>query len=260
MKRALQGVVVVVVVAVALFFFWPRNTARAIIEQAIEAHGGEANITRCNVGYLAAQSSIHELAYGELTARVEEFFQVPGRYKRVIRQQSPGGEFVRMFMVKDGRYYVRENGGDVWETTADDQLDHFAGILTMLVRLKNENANLVPLAEKKVNGRPVVGVRLQAGDRSFGELLFDAETRLLAVYRREGPDPLRLIKDSPVDLETTYEAYRDFSGVQFPTRVITYRKGKKCIDMRITNVTFVDRLDDQVFSLDVPAKGGQKSD
>jgi hypothetical protein len=77
-------------------------------------------------------------------------------------------------------------------------------------------------------------------------MYFDRESGLIVKTRRMGPHVETL---EPVPIETFVSDYKTVSGVQFPCRFATYLEGRKIIDVEITSIQFLEKLDDRLFEM-----------
>jgi hypothetical protein len=222
-----------------------RADALAVIDKAVEAHGGEKALTKAQAvvrratGLMAILDKDVPFA-DELTA------QLPDRF-RLDLEAGQGGQKVRVLLVFNGAKGWQSTGGAVSEL-APERLkelreDGYARWLTTLVPLKQEGIVLAPLPEVKVNDRPAVGVKASRKGFNDVKLYFDRETHLLVrTERRVGEGGVPLVR------EEIYGGHRAFDGVKMPTSVVQYDVGKKVLEITTASYRFPERIDESRFN------------
>ena len=137
------------------------------------------------------------------------------------------------------------------ETMTDEQLAReknnlHGGYVATLIPLKEKGYTLTTLAEAKVDGKEVVGVKVVFKDRPDVSLWFDKGTGLLTRSEQmvQPEDP----KAKPVKQETTFDEYKEFSGYKIPTKVVAKREGKLFVEATVSDVKPVEKLDDKLFT------------
>lgn len=243
MHRLLRVLLALGVIGVTAYYLSSRAPGRSLVEQAIAAHGGRAGVERCKIGQVAGTGTGSFHHADEFALTWEETFHLPDKLKRVVKARRLGVPMTMIYLMKDGKVRMRQNDGPIEEHAADDGVvEHWSGILAMLVQLKSEGFELTPLGEVTVLGRPALGVRVVSGEEWKGDLAFDRDSHLLVQSKRQFE-----MEGQKVSVVTEYRDYRDFDGVQLPRNVVTYRNGLKHFDMMVTDVQFLAQLDEGVF-------------
>jgi hypothetical protein len=221
------------------------DNPRSILKAAIEAHGGEENLARTLTGVLLAKASLTLPPDVESTISFEETLELPRRYKRVIRGELNGKDFTMEYAVTDGSGWTRQNGGKVREFHGQPSplSSRWEAMLALLPSLLKDDFKLASGGEEKVGGRELVGVKASGEDIDY-TLFFDRQSGLLvkSKWRMEHP-----LSGEEVDAEGAFGDYKNVSGIQYPMRVATYSDGKKIIELRITRIEFLKKIDDRVF-------------
>src|SRR5438874_1306534 len=83
------------------------DEARAILDRAIEAHGGEDRIARTTVGHVVARGKFALPDFPECDVTWEETFDLPGRYRRVIQGKGAGRAFRMEYALTDRSGWLR---------------------------------------------------------------------------------------------------------------------------------------------------------
>jgi hypothetical protein len=121
---------------------------------------------------------------------------------------------------------------------------HEAYVLTLTPLLKDQRFALSALGETKLNDRPALGVKVSAKERRDVDLYFDKETGLLV--KSVAKVVLRM---QETDQEIRYSGYKDVEGLKWPMKAVQYRNGNKYAETEITELKFLEKGDDSVFSV-----------
>jgi hypothetical protein len=223
------------------------EAARATVQAAIKAHGGAANIAKTLTGTLRAKAKLNLAPGDETSIAWEETFELPRRYHRLIKGQLMGKGFSMEYAITDGTGWIRQNGGEAKDFKGDKLPLHrsWNAVLALLPVCLSEGVKLGAGGKEQVEGREAVGVSV-SGEAFGGEavLFFDSRSGLLVKSKRRMQHPLsREIVDGDVVLGD----YREVSGVQYPHRIATFVAGKKIIEMQITRIEFLGKVEDRVF-------------
>lgn len=118
-------------------------------------------------------------------------------------------------------------------------------ILAILPSCLGDEVKLGPGGKEKVKERELVGVSV-SGEGIGGEviLFFDSKSGLLAKSRKRMHHPL---SGQEGDGEVVSSDYKEVSGIQYPHRITTYFDGKKVIEMEITRIELLKKVDDRLF-------------
>ena len=212
---------------------------QAVLEKAIAAHGGEANLTKRRKGR----------AWGVDTGpgtrlTWEEVFDAPGRWVKRTKGKLNGQEVRNSRLFNDGVLMMSVDGGDAKEipaANADPQAGMF-GLVAMLLRMRQPAVKLSPLAEVNIEGKAAVGFKFQ-GERT-GEYFFDKETGLL---RKLVGDMTGRAGKAVVTL--LYGDYREVDGVKLPHRLALSIDGEAMAETVVSGVELLGKIEPEVFNL-----------
>jgi hypothetical protein len=111
--------------------------------------------------------------------------------------------------------------------------------------LKDKKFKLSTLGESKVNGKPAVGVKVSCKGHKDVDLYFDKKTGLLAKMEYRTVD---FMTEKERTEERIIQEYQDLDGRKTAKKVLLNRDGKKYIEVEITEITQVEKLDDSEFA------------
>ncbi len=222
------------------------DDSRAIIEKAIKAHGGEEKLAKLHAVRIKSKGTV------EINARVAKFtreasIQLPVQSKRSIQVDLDGKKNALVYVHNGDKDWKTFNGQ--MEEFTDSQLAneragmHEVNVRSLLPLVKNKAYSFFRLEEIKVNDRPAGGVRVTAKGQKDINLYFDKGNGLLVKIERRLLDH----RDKEMTLETTYSEYKEIDGLKQPMKSLTLWNGKKYIEEEVTEMKFVDRIDDKEF-------------
>jgi hypothetical protein len=224
-----------------------QETPRGTLEAAIKAHGGKQNLAKTLTGTLHAKAKMALSPDVDAAISWEETFELPRRYRRTIKGQFMGKDFSMEYAITDGSGWIRQNGGKAKDYKGDKQplSRSWNAILAILPSCLAEGANLKAAGKAKVEGREAVGVRVSDEKNGIEAVLFfDSKSGLLLKSKRRMQHP---VTGREADAEVILGNYKEVSGVKYPRRITTYIDGKKAVEMDITRIELLKKLDDRLF-------------
>jgi hypothetical protein len=237
--------------------------ARAIIARAIEAQGGETNLAkqrsvRMKGTYRRFDDNTQETAL----VSWEQITQLPDRLKSIQRVEMDGQKVSMTVVFKGDQGWSIMNGQiqDIdKQMIASTKEDLYADEVSTLLPLKRKEYHLSVLAEAMVNGRPAVGVKVSAKGHQDVRLFFDKESGLLVKRVRRVADGT----GGRGTQEEFFSEYKETDRVKLPRKLVTFWKGKKVAEGNITEVQFLQKIEDTEFDkpgipVDKPQKQGQE--
>src|SRR5262249_24189574 len=155
-----------------------KAAVRALVSQAIKAHGGEAVLAKFAAATMKMKGTVHVQGMaieftGELSA------QGMDQQKAVIDFEIGGQKFTIKNGLNRDKGWVKLNDTVVEmdkEELANTREEAYAGWLQSLLPLKDEAFALAPLGEVMVDERPAVGIRVSHKDHKDVNLYFDKKT------------------------------------------------------------------------------------
>ena len=221
---------------------------RAVIDKAIQAHGGAEKIDKHKAGQVKSKGTVDvngmTIGYTE-----EATYHLPNRFKS-LQQLDINGMAVKVLIGYNGtKAWINVNGMDV-----DMMLDKIADLMkeqaylsevTRLTVLKNKDYELSSLGESKVQDKPTVGVRVSRKGHKDINLFFEKDSGLLLKFEHRTTDFNTM---QEVNEERIITEYQDKDGLKEPKKAVVNRDGKKYIDVEVLEVKYLDDIDDTQFS------------
>lgn len=222
-----------------------RDKALAVINDAIQAHGGEDRLTKAKVMMRSSKGVMH-LFGKESQFTADTAFQLPDRYRDVITIDAGGQKSLLTIVV---------NGEEGWNATGGMVIAHtkarlaevreeilYVLLLTTLVPLKDKAYDLTLIADAKVFGLPALAVKVTSKGHGDATLYFDKESRLLVKLERKAQEG-----GLSYNKEYFFREHKDFEGLKMPTKYVEVMNGNKSIEMTINAYKFPGKIEESVF-------------
>jgi hypothetical protein len=217
-----------------------------VVRRAIKAHEGGGKIAESLTGRLVANATFTLSPEVEGKITWEESFELPRRYKRVIKGKIQGQPFGMEYAVTKGSGWIRRGNGPAedFKGTELPLNRSWNAMLALLPPLLGDGVKLSAAGTEKVGREEAVGVRVSSPDEGEATLYFSRKTGLLVKSKRAIVHPLT---GKEIDGEVVFGEYKDVGGVQYPHRVTSHGGQKKLIELEITKIEFLKSLDDRLF-------------
>jgi hypothetical protein len=221
--------------------------AKAIIDKAIKATGGEAKLLKYKAAIWKGKGKIN-LMGNDIDFTIETAVQPPKQTRQRSEADFNGMKFERTSIINGDKGWLILMG-NTDEMPADQvaaaKEELYAGwVSSTLVPLKEAGFKLAPLPEIKVGDRPAVGVKVSHKDHKDLNLYFDKEKGLLLKLQRRAKD----MTGQDVDQETLFTDYKEDNGVQRARKQKTKRDGTDFLEIQITEFKAVEKLDESTFA------------
>jgi hypothetical protein len=251
MRFALRGVLLVAV----LPFVGPSparaddaKDPEAVVAKAIKAKGGEANLKK----YTATISEFKgKISSGgmELMMSGTTKEQLPDKFRLDATVSMGDMSFKVLQLVNGNKGWRGFNGQNAMlskEELDEAREESHAGQLADLRGVTGKDVKLIALGDSKIDGKNVVGVRVVTRGHRDVELYFDKDGWILVKSVATGSDP----QSTPAVFksESYYSDYKMVKGLSVPHKVKVLRDGKPYLEMTLTSVDMLEKLDDKDFS------------
>jgi outer membrane lipoprotein-sorting protein len=219
--------------------------AKALIEKAIKAKGGEAKLAKFHAETFKGKGKFYGMGDG-----VDYTGEWSVQYPDKMRVEIKSGDFTFVRAINGDKVWVKlgDNAQDVddKEQVKEAKENMYAeGVASLLPLVKEKGFELAPLGEVKVDGKPAAGVRVTHKGHRDVNLFFDKDSGLLVKSETVVKDEMTGGKEETQ--ETLYSDYKEIGGVKHPTKVVINRDGKKYVDAEMSDFEAKDKIDDKVF-------------
>jgi hypothetical protein len=216
-----------------------QESARAVIERAIAAHGGREKLSRARADRARMRGVVH-IGKDSVLFTSEVTVHLPRRYRSVV-QMRDGDQ---------NRTIVNEIDGDKVVISIDGKPQQVEGLHLNQLRqmLALESAlRLVPLLDRwmvklthlgefEMNKQTVIGIGVKGREQQRElKLYFDKQSGLL-VKAEQLIDGV----DKDICQEAYYRDHREVAGYLRPGRAAVYRDGKKVMEAELIDVVRLD--------------------
>jgi hypothetical protein len=224
-----------------------QDSARAIIEKAIEAQGGEKQVAKLRIMGIKVEGRAHDQVRGQTPIVTEDTWQLPEQYKSVRRFQVEKDATFEAILVIDGDKGWRMINGKITDLSKERVADIRKGQqqhhLHPLLYVNDQGRELAVLEEIKIAGKPAVGVLVKTEGQSDVKLYFDKSSGLLVKSERNfGRPGLENLT------EVYYSDYQEKDGLKHYRRISGFVNGELAQEGTVTELEFFTKLDPKVFA------------
>jgi hypothetical protein len=244
-------------VAVALFApFAPAADPKAIVEKAIEAHGGRKMLEKypaakvsftgemAIMGQNATVSGVNTTDKGKV--KIELDIAIAGQKIKVLQMATADKSLVQ----------ITVGGMKVDAPVTEGQKEelklstNYSDITTLVPLLDDKRFELKSEDDGEVEKKKadVVSVKIKSVDRSV-KLYFDKETKLLMMMEREGLVPGSQ-EDKKGKLTTIFGEFKKVDGVQVPMKFTSKVDGELFLTATVTEHVNLEKTDAKEFAID----------
>jgi len=219
--------------------------AKALVEKALKAYGGEDKLSKVKAMTMKAKGTYYGM--GDGIAYTETIsWQHPDK----MRAEVKGENFTYIGVFNGDKAWESRNGKTEESTKdglAESKESMYAHKVAMLYPLLDKGYTLTPIGEVKVGDKPAVGVKVAHKDHRDINLLFDKKTSLLIKIETQVKDLTDKDKPKEVTQESFFDDYKDVDGIPQPHKLTIKRDGKKFVEAEMTEIKIVDKLEDKLF-------------
>jgi hypothetical protein len=219
----------------------------AVIQRAIRAHGGEANLKRLKAAHTKADGIIAMGAGVPFTQ--EAFYELPGRLKEIQVLETNGQKRVVTIVVDGDRGWLNTNGQTVplGATVLEELREaiHLIQVNRLVSLVEDRRFRLSNVQETQVEGVPAYNLRVSAAGHRDVDLYFSKETGLLIKVERRMRDLGSMKEFAEARM---YSEFLDANGIRIPRKTVVFRDGKEFMRAQVAEVSFLENLEQRVFS------------
>ncbi len=243
--RSTGIVAVAVILSVAGQRVAAEEGAKALIDRAIAAAGGEERLGRFKAAEWICKGTAH--ASTELAFTERCFAQWPEQFRTESAVEAAGQKLTRTVVLDDNRGWIKSEGSAVVMNDAPrgelrDKV-HLLCLSATLLPLKDKRVTLKRLDEVTIDGRAAIGVTATSPGHPELSLYFDKAKGLLVKCQRGVDDPLL----GKVTEETFFSDYQEVDGVMVAHKVSVKRGGNPFLDWTVSDFRVRAKLDRGLF-------------
>jgi hypothetical protein len=218
-----------------------QDTSKAVIEKAIKATGGEETLKKFPAGSSQMKGKMI-LGGTDVPFTGSMVFAVPGKVRMELSADI-GGRKVSLVQVVDGAKVKQVEDGKTTENISEAaktelQQAAFLQEISMLYPLLDATKYTLKEGKGTVLTNAVV---VDAKGLKTVTLYFDKNTGLLSKMSRDGLSPV----GAKVAEETTYDDYKDASGIKIPMKTQVMHDGKLFLDFTVTEYKPLTKTDEK---------------
>lgn len=221
--------------------------ARAIVEKAVKAHGGQDKLDKLTAHTTKFKGDFHGM--GQAIPMTGEVVTQGAARQKIDVEVEAGGQKFRFTIVVDGDKGWTRMGDETKEldkdALAEAKEQGHAGWVATLAPLKDKAFTLATTGESKVEKKAALGVKVSSKGHRDVDLYFDKETGLLIKTETRVKDDG---SGQEVNEETFYEEYQEVQGTKQAKKFSVKRDGKLYLEVDVTEVTLSEKLDASVFA------------
>lgn len=218
-----------------------------LIAKAIKAHGGEEALAKGKAHQWKVKG-VAEILNMKMEYTSDYSFQAPNQF-RFAMKADVGGMKIEITAATDGKVCWEQSGDQMREMEAKKGKAFMHNVHTinasMLVGLKDKDNKLSLADEVMVEGKPAVGVKIEAKGHADVYLYFDKTTYLTVKSKTTMWDEFT---DKEISQESLFLDYKDKNGVKNFHKLVIKRDGKAFITEEMSDMKIVDKLDAKLFA------------
>jgi hypothetical protein len=221
--------------------------AKAIIDKAIKAMGGEEKLTKALKG--STWSTKGKITFGgnDNPFSTENTLQGLGHYRSKFKGEFMGNE-VEGVTVLNGDKGARAFAGMDMELDKDalaneQRVVYLWGLSLFVVPLKEKGFKCESAGEEKVENKAAVGLKIVGPDGKDSKLYLDKETGLPVKQVAK----INNFMGQEVTEEKLFSNYKEMGGIQRPGKIIIKHDGEKLMEMELTECKVLDKVDPKIF-------------
>lgn len=246
----------VLVAAAVLFSLAPlvwsgEPEARAVIDKAIKAHGGETNLAKFQSQTLKGAGTFYGMGDEGIPFTGEWAFQGVNQSRFQVSVTVGGQTFKLTKVVNGNKGWIKLNDDKAAEMNKEQLFEakheNYTGWLTSLAPLKDKAFKLSSIGEVKVGDQAAIGIRVSKDGHRDVTLYFDKGKGLLIKAETLTKD-VDGGGDKELNQEYFYSAFKEIDGTQQPMKMFIKREGKRFVEAELTEVR-AQKLENSLFDM-----------
>jgi outer membrane lipoprotein-sorting protein len=219
---------------------------KAVVRKAVEAHGGEKELSKFHAGTAKYKGTMHIVnQIADITA--ENSFQKPDKFRSAMTLMI-AGQNVEVITVFDGKKFWVSAAGNTMEVNDEKLIAEVRESLLIegggLVDILKDSYELAAIGEVKVKDQDTIGIRVSKKGQRDVSYYFDKKTHLVAKIEMRATDQAT---KQEVNQEKYIVEYQDKGGLKVAKHVVILNDGNPFMDIEITEIQVHEKLDDSLF-------------
>lgn len=221
---------------------------RALIDRALQALGGEANLSKQKAATLKGKGTYYgqeqPIPYTGAWA-----VQLPDQL-RVTMDAKYNDRPVRMtIVITNDKAWGKEDEKPAKEMSKEELAEHrerlYSEWIATLLPLKDPAFKLTALGDAKVDGRAAAGVRVSREGHRDVSLYFDKASGLLV---KSETTIKEIEKSGEMEKQELFQSdFKEIDGVKRAMKHVLMRNGKRFADVEFSEIRPAQKLDASVF-------------
>lgn len=221
--------------------------ARAVLDKALKAHGGEDTLAKLPASTVAMKGKIHTM--GLVVDFTGEVMSFGPEHVKLDLQIEVGGQQLQIVNVvagKNGWSRVANETKEMSKEELEEGLEqaHSSWSATLAPLKRDKRFTLTLIGEIEIDKKPAVGIKVGFKGRRDIDFYFDKTTGLLVKTEGRAKDEA----GQEVHEEAFFSNYKDVQGTKQPMKIVVKRDGKVFLEAEMTNVTLAEKLEPAVFA------------
>jgi hypothetical protein len=221
--------------------------AKAVIEKAIKALGGEEKLNKALKGSTWKTKGTLSIMGNDNPISMESTLAGLDNYRNKFKGEFNGME-IEGVTVLNGDKGARSFAGNDMELDKDGLASekrnvYLSAIASLVVPANGKGFKCEAAGEEKVDNKAAVVLKITGPDGKDCKMFFDKETGL----------PVRQVAKvnnfmmMEVTQEVTFSNYKDMDGIKKAAKTIIKHDGEKLFDMETSDFKIVDKVDTKIF-------------
>lgn len=249
MRRFMYGVLCATAVILIQGRPAQAETAKEIVQKAIDAHGGLDALKKYPGGKMSFKGKMSIMGL-EVTLDGETLYLLPDQFKNTMKMDVLGQKVAVEQIVNGGKIKMTANG--MTPPLSDALKEEIKSSKTSmdvyeLYPLLNDKVYTLSVVEKadKVNDKEMVGILVKAKDLKDTTLFFDAKTFVLTKVERKGLD----FTEKEVKQEMIMLDHKKYDGILRYSKFEMLFDGNKTMTVDVTDYKHLDKVDKKEFDI-----------
>jgi hypothetical protein len=221
--------------------------AKAVIDKAIKAMGGEEKLSKVKAFSTKGKGTI-VIDCNDIAFTFETTAKGIGQYHSAFEGEADGNKFTGATVI-DGDKGWRKLDENIEELKAEELANEKRNAYleitpVLLVPLKGKGFKLDVVGEEKVDGTPTTAVRVTGPDGKDFTLYFDKERGLPIKLNGRVVD----WQGQEFTQDTTFEEYKEFDGIKVATKSKSKKDGDRYVEVDGMEFKRLDEVDPDTFA------------